>query len=165
MADEGVRVLEPARIVAGDTISFGGGTTASVKRIIGGLSSADKITGPSPAVSPTVTWNITGANAGKAGGIEFEKIENLVGGTVDDTFVMHPGGSISGAPKLRSMEVIAALEREGRGHAYGSLVALDVDGRLRANLLIRTLFWRARPERGSCTSPRTAGTPPIASRR
>jgi para-aminobenzoate synthetase component 1 len=57
---------------------------------------------------------------------------------------LFPGGSVTGAPKLRSMEAIAALEREGRGYAYGSLLALDTRGELHANLLIRTLVWRPR---------------------
>ncbi len=61
---------------------------------------------------------------------------------------LFPGGSVTGAPKLRSMEVIAELEREGRGFAYGSLLALDTRGELSASLLIRTLIWRARRERG-----------------
>jgi anthranilate/para-aminobenzoate synthase component I len=61
---------------------------------------------------------------------------------------LFPGGSVTGAPKLRSMEVIAALEEEGRGFAYGSLVALDTRGDLVASLLIRTLLWRPRPARG-----------------
>jgi para-aminobenzoate synthetase component 1 len=58
---------------------------------------------------------------------------------------LFPGGSVTGAPKLRSMEVIAELEGEGRGFAYGSLLALDTRGVLTANLLIRTLIWRPRP--------------------
>jgi anthranilate/para-aminobenzoate synthase component I len=57
---------------------------------------------------------------------------------------LFPGGSVTGAPKLRSMEVIAELEQEGRGFAYGALVALDTRGALTASLLIRTLIWRAR---------------------
>jgi para-aminobenzoate synthetase component 1 len=61
---------------------------------------------------------------------------------------LFPGGSVTGAPKLRSMEAIAALEGEGRGFAYGSLLALDTRGRMQANLLIRTLIWRPRPARG-----------------
>lgn len=59
---------------------------------------------------------------------------------------LFPGGSVTGAPKLRSMEVIAELEGEGRGFAYGSLLALDTRGELVANLLIRTLIWRPRPK-------------------
>lgn len=55
-----------------------------------------------------------------------------------------PGGSITGAPKLSSMEAIAALEGEGRGFFTGSLGLWDLAGRLRFNILIRTLSWRAR---------------------
>jgi len=62
---------------------------------------------------------------------------------------LFPGGSVTGAPKLRSMEAIAALEGEGRGYAYGSLLALDTRGHMLANLLIRTLIWRPRPARGA----------------
>ena len=62
---------------------------------------------------------------------------------------IYPGGSVTGAPKLRSMEAIAELEGEGRGHAYGSLLWLDTRGELRASLLIRTLIWRATDARGA----------------
>jgi len=61
---------------------------------------------------------------------------------------LFPGGSVTGAPKLRSMEAIAELEGEGRGFAYGSILALDTRGELVASLLIRTLLWRPRPARG-----------------
>ena len=61
---------------------------------------------------------------------------------------LFPGGSITGAPKLRSMEVIAELEEEGRGFSYGSLLLADTAGRVLANILIRTLLWRPRPELG-----------------
>ncbi|MEQ1894849.1 MAG: chorismate-binding protein, partial [Planctomycetota bacterium] len=64
-------------------------------------------------------------------------------GALEVLSALFPGGSISGAPKLRSMEVIAELEGEGRGFAYGSLLALDTRGEAWANLLIRTLLWRA----------------------
>jgi para-aminobenzoate synthetase component 1 len=64
---------------------------------------------------------------------------------------LFPGGSVTGAPKLRSMEAIADLEGEGRGFAYGSIVSLDTRGELVASLLIRTLIWRPR------AGPRGAG--------
>ncbi len=67
---------------------------------------------------------------------------------VDCLAAIFPGGSVTGAPKLRSMEVIAALEGEGRGFAYGSLACLDTRGWLSANLLIRTLIWRPREDLG-----------------
>ena len=70
---------------------------------------------------------------------------------VDCLRAVHPGGSVTGAPKLRSMEAIAELESEGRGYAYGSLLWLDTRGELRASLLIRTLIWRATPAQGAGT--------------
>ena len=49
-----------------------------------------------------------------------------------------PGGSITGAPKVRAMEIIRSLERGERGYYCGSLFAFD--GRdLASNLLIRSL--------------------------
>jgi para-aminobenzoate synthetase component 1 len=62
---------------------------------------------------------------------------------VDALAALFPGGSITGAPKLASMEVIAALEGEGRGFFCGALGALDCLGRARFNILIRTLVHRA----------------------
>ena len=53
-----------------------------------------------------------------------------------------PGGSITGAPKLRSMEVIAELEEEGRGYFTGSLGFVDLRGAASMNILIRTLIHR-----------------------
>jgi len=60
---------------------------------------------------------------------------------------LFPGGSITGAPKLRAMEVIAELEGEGRGFYCGSLGFVDLRGRAAFNILIRTLQWR--PARGA----------------
>ena len=62
---------------------------------------------------------------------------------------LFPGGSITGAPKLRSMEVIAEVEREGRGFFAGSLGFLDTRGHACFNILIRTLVWRPRPACGA----------------
>jgi len=72
---------------------------------------------------------------------------------------LFPGGSVTGAPKLRSMEAIRDLEGEWRGFAYGSLVAADLRGELRASLLIRTLIWRPRAGRrdGGCVTFRVGG--------
>ncbi len=67
---------------------------------------------------------------------------------VDVLAALFPGGSITGAPKLASMEVIAELEGEGRGFSYGSMGMIDLAGRARWNILIRTLLWRPRPDRG-----------------
>jgi len=50
-----------------------------------------------------------------------------------------PGGSVTGAPKVRAMEVIAELEPTARGAYCGSLGYLGFDGTLDANILIRTI--------------------------
>ena len=50
-----------------------------------------------------------------------------------------PGGSITGAPKIRAMEIIHELEPEPRGVYCGSVVHLGFDGSLRSNIAIRTL--------------------------
>jgi para-aminobenzoate synthetase component I len=69
--------------------------------------------------------------------------------TVDAIAALFPGGSITGAPKLRSMEVLAELEEDGRGYFTGSLGFLDVRGSAAFNILIRTLVWRPRPGPGA----------------
>jgi anthranilate synthase component 1 len=50
-----------------------------------------------------------------------------------------PGGTITGCPKLRSMEIIAELEGEGRGAYTGAMGYLARSGRLDLNILIRSL--------------------------
>jgi para-aminobenzoate synthetase component I len=50
-----------------------------------------------------------------------------------------PGGSITGAPKVRAMEIIAELEPTSRGFYCGSLGYLGFDGAADWNILIRTI--------------------------
>ena len=50
-----------------------------------------------------------------------------------------PGGTITGAPKVRAMEIIAELEGIGRGPYTGAMGYLSRCGRLDTNILIRTL--------------------------
>ena len=59
-----------------------------------------------------------------------------------------PGGSITGAPKVRAMEIIAELEPTARGAYCGSLGYLGFDGSLDLSILIRTItagrgWWQA----------------------
>ena len=51
-----------------------------------------------------------------------------------------PGGTITGAPKVRCMAIIAELEGEGRGPYTGALGWLGVDGDLDLNILIRSAW-------------------------
>jgi len=50
-----------------------------------------------------------------------------------------PGGSITGAPKVRAMEIIAELEPTARGAYCGSLGYLGFDGAVDLSILIRTI--------------------------
>lgn len=50
-----------------------------------------------------------------------------------------PGGSITGAPKVRAMEIIAELEPTARGAYCGALGYIGFDGTADWNILIRTL--------------------------
>jgi anthranilate synthase component I len=52
---------------------------------------------------------------------------------------LFPGGTITGCPKVRCMEIIAELEGTGRGAYTGSIGYLNRDGSCDLNILIRTL--------------------------
>jgi para-aminobenzoate synthetase component 1 len=49
-----------------------------------------------------------------------------------------PGGSVTGAPKIRAMQIIAELEPTVRGAYCGSLGYIGLDGRMDTSILIRT---------------------------
>ena len=61
-------------------------------------------------------------------------------GPADLLRAVFPGGSVTGCPKVRAMEVIHELEPVGRGPAYGSVLALGADGSLEASVAIRTAW-------------------------
>jgi para-aminobenzoate synthetase component 1 len=50
-----------------------------------------------------------------------------------------PGGSITGAPKIRAMEIIEELEPQRRGIYCGSIGYIGFDGNMDTNIAIRTL--------------------------
>ena len=52
-----------------------------------------------------------------------------------------PGGSITGAPKLRAMEIIDEVERMRRGVYCGAIGYIGYDGGMDVNIAIRTLTY------------------------
>jgi para-aminobenzoate synthetase component 1 len=58
---------------------------------------------------------------------------DLIGGSF-------PGGSITGAPKIRSMQIIDELEPSRRALYCGSLMYLDVRGEMDSSIAIRSLL-------------------------
>jgi para-aminobenzoate synthetase len=60
-------------------------------------------------------------------------------GTVEALRALFPAGSMTGAPKLRTMEIIAAVEETARGAYAGAFGWLSGDGRADLGVVIRTL--------------------------
>ena len=58
---------------------------------------------------------------------------------IDALRAVFPGGTITGCPKFRCMQIIAELEGEGRGAYTGSLGLIGLDGTMDFNILIRTM--------------------------
>ena len=52
---------------------------------------------------------------------------------------LFPGGTITGCPKVRCMQLIGELEGKGRGAYTGAMGYLALDGSLDLNILIRTM--------------------------
>ena len=72
-------------------------------------------------------------------------VSNIRGQLYDDVppgdviRAIFPGGTITGCPKVRCMEIIAELERVGRGPYTGSMGYVNRDGGMDLNILIRTI--------------------------
>jgi para-aminobenzoate synthetase component 1 len=54
-----------------------------------------------------------------------------------------PGGSVTGAPKIRAMEIIHELEPSARGPYCGAIAWLGFDGAMDSSIVIRTLVLNA----------------------
>ncbi|HEX8126756.1 MAG TPA: aminodeoxychorismate synthase component I [Allosphingosinicella sp.] len=70
------------------------------------------------------------------------EMESGLGG-VDLLETIFPCGSVTGAPKIRAMEIIDALEGERRGPYTGSIGRVAPDGEAEFNVAIRTLVLRS----------------------
>jgi para-aminobenzoate synthetase component 1 len=53
-----------------------------------------------------------------------------------------PGGSITGAPKIRAMEIIEELEETRRGPYCGAMGYIGFNGNMDTNIIIRTLIYK-----------------------
>jgi anthranilate synthase component 1 len=62
----------------------------------------------------------------------------------DALMACFPAGTVSGAPKVRAMEIIAELEPARRGVYAGSVMYLDFSGNLNSCIAIRTMAVRGR---------------------
>ncbi len=60
-------------------------------------------------------------------------------GPVDLLRACFPGGSITGAPKIRAMQIIAELERAPRGPYCGAIAWIGFDGAMDSSIGIRTV--------------------------
>jgi len=73
-------------------------------------------------------------------------VSNVVGRLVPDHSpgdiirAVFPGGTITGCPKVRCMEIIAELEQHGRSFYTGAMGYLGLDGRMDLNILIRSML-------------------------
>ncbi len=63
-------------------------------------------------------------------------------GAVDVIRAVFPGGTITGCPKVRCMEILRELEPVARGLYTGSLGYIAFDGRMDLNIAIRTMVVR-----------------------
>jgi len=59
---------------------------------------------------------------------------------VDVIRAVFPGGTITGCPKVRCMEIIAELEQHGRSFYTGSFGYMGLDGSMDLNILIRSML-------------------------
>jgi anthranilate synthase component 1 len=65
---------------------------------------------------------------------------------LDIVHALFPGGTITGCPKIRCMQIIAELEQMPRDAYTGSLGYINRDGSMDLNILIRTMMTRQSDE-------------------
>ena len=100
--------------------------------LFGTLSRALADVRPGQSQSPTAAEMIESA--------AHQSTMGLSPGGLPAAFSGQPGGSISGAPKLRACQRLHELEPTSRGPYCGSLLRVDWDGSFDSNILIRSLL-------------------------
>jgi anthranilate/para-aminobenzoate synthase component I len=76
----------------------------------------------------------------------FHLVSNIVGelresvSATDVISALFPGGTITGVPKVRCMQIISELESHPRGPYTGSLGYIDFSGEIDLNIIIRTFY-------------------------
>ncbi|MFW5840233.1 MAG: anthranilate synthase component I family protein, partial [Planctomycetota bacterium] len=73
------------------------------------------------------------------GTVEGELVDGA--GPADLLRATFPGGSITGAPKIRAMEIIDELEPHARGPYTGCIGTVSLTGQAEWNIAIRTIVW------------------------
>lgn len=76
-------------------------------------------------------WHLVSSISG-----ELDPKKNIVD-LIESTF---PGGSITGAPKIRAMEIIEEIEPHSRGPYCGSIGYISCTGPMKTSIVIRTLI-------------------------
>ena len=71
---------------------------------------------------------------------QVEGVLQASAGPADVIRALFPGGTVTGAPKVRTMQVIAELEPVARGYYTGSFGWIGADGDLCLNIIIRSLW-------------------------
>ncbi len=72
-------------------------------------------------------------------------VSNVIGKVKEDVTpgkiieAVFPGGTITGCPKVRCMEILSEIEKTGRGPYTGSIGYVNNDGSMDLNILIRTI--------------------------
>ena len=70
--------------------------------------------------------------------ISGKKKPNILPGDIIKS--VFPGGTITGCPKVRCMQILGELEKEGRGPYTGSFGYISHNGNMDLNILIRTML-------------------------
>ena len=65
-------------------------------------------------------------------------------GAADVLAAAFPGGSVTGAPKVRAMEIITEMEGHARGPYCGAIGYIGFDGTMDTNIVIRTASFRGK---------------------